>query len=373
LPLPLLLHAAPGASLSRLTELLPAASLARCCLLNAGLHLAADAEALQAWAAAGGALCFSAAGLSDGGAPVLAAEHSFLRDAKLLLASCAPSNTPQTLSDEYLRTVRNEPANLSQVAADLAAAVGCDLGLLSQTLWATSLAFLCLSDGNAAPPAVQQLTADPSAAFPPPDIAAALASVTVTSPPADSDLDSLSDSEPDDAAAEPSTAPSTLAPSQVAQFCCRRCRLALFPAAALSSHSGGGGSDENQCVRSLFLPLLSATPTLRLSAAAEAAESRASCAGCGAKLGRAVASISDQLLCGCGAVVCGPVAKLSTSRVDFRAGEGGMEGCALALRGELEAAAGEEGDNGERARVREKAAKAKRENRNNLSNYRNKG
>lgn len=53
-------------------------------------------------------------------AAVVAAGHV----GRLLLSTSSPAHTPQSIPDEYVRTLRNEPSNLPFVLGDLVKATG---------------------------------------------------------------------------------------------------------------------------------------------------------------------------------------------------------------------------------------------------------
>ena len=368
--LPLVVHAPPGESLSRALELvLEAAEQSgdepplRFALNNAGQHAA---EALEGWCAAGGCLLLSACGLSDGGGAGLAGLLARW-PGRALLQSGSPSFTPQTLADEYLRTLRNEPSNLPQVSADCAASCGVDEPAMREALWTASLTFFGLGDA-----------ASPAAAAPPSPARAAAA-------------DSSSSEEEEEAAVAPKASPRSRRPAQpapareaepaapdVAHYACKRCRRPLFVASLQLNHSGGGGAgaDDNLCLAHVFLPM--AAPQAGLSVAAEAGEEEAgrlSCAHCAAKLGRLFAA---EGACACGARLPGPVAKLYTSRLDFVVAGASEDAAreamrALQLHGEREAAALERGENEERGKADKRRAKGPTgDNKMNLSSYRNK-
>ena len=366
--LPLLLHAPPG-SLGRALELLGAEPL-RIALAAAGAHADGPAEPLDALLARDGArLLFGGAGVSDGSPPATAVSVAVLSSrAASLLASGSPGGTPQTLPDEYLRTQKNEPSNLGQIASDLAAARRDDVAQLRADAWATSLDFFGIADGAAA-------AATSSSGLP--EEADSAKSEEEAIQPSAAHAPTRRAVRP---AAPPPPAPRAAAELAVAHFACRRCRRALFAATLPLTHSAGGGraaaGDDNVCLAHCFLPLRAPQdcPPMTLAeaeagdAATAGAEQRLSCAHCSAKLGR---FCSDGAACACGARVEGALAKLYASRLDFVGVEDAMQ--ALQLRGEREAAEEVVEEDGRARGSRAKAPKPKRDNLRNLSSFRNKG
>jgi len=413
--LSLIVHAAPGLSLERCTQML--AQMAEpppFALLNAALHCAAEgeSEALDGWRAAGGWLVVSGALLSEpdapGAAAALARLGAFARQPDaLLLATGAPQHTPQTLEDAYLRTMRNEPSNAPQILADLAAAAGeASPAPLAQALWRNSLQFFALAapaaDADAAPaaapasvpaspPPQQPAAAEPAsrAAAPEPlsssssddeenEGASAAPPVRRSNASAFAQLaldeggdggsssDASSDADDEAVAARRRAATLPQAQAAEARWACRRCRARLFAPRAVTWHCIGGdraafaaAADDNSCLASVFVACADARGLAELGLAAAIGTDdggdalKLACARCGTKLGRFAASAAQP--CSCGALVPGPAAKLTAARLDFV--DAHAAGDALRLRGELDAAAaGAEHE----AQAAQAAAEAKR-------------
>ena len=413
--LPLLVSAAPGSgSLQRCTELLAAlgSEPPRFALLNAALHCA-DAEEgeespLDAWRAAGGWLVVSGALLSEPDAPGAAAAAARLgafakQPEALLLATGAPQHTPQTLTDSYLRTMRNEPSNLPQILEDLAAAADiAPAAPLAQALWRNSLQFFALApaadaagaaSAPASSPAKAKQLADEPASSPAKASAPAVAGVAESSGSEDDEeeaaaparrpnasafaqlaldegdenasgaLSSTSSDaeevEPDEALSarhRAATLPRTeqaAGEAEGSQWACRRCRARLFAPSAVVWHGVGGEraafaaqktADDNACLASVFVECASARSLAALGLASAdggdgGAALKLACARCGTKLGRFAGAAQP---CSCGALVPGPAAKLTSARLDFV--DAHAAGDALRLRGELDAAAGADRD-----------------------------
>lgn len=388
---PLVVHAATG-SLLRVSELIssladeqeddsgaPLPPPPRVALHNAAIHAVDDAslDCLSAWCASPFGYVFITAcaisePASDASTAAAASRVGRLMAAhpgRVCLASAAPQHTPQTLEDAYLRTLRNEPSTLPQVAADAASAAGVaasETGAFARQLFANALRFYGLAE-----------VAATQAADEAPDAAVqASASQPIAAAP-------VQGHEPRCAAADDApVAPA--APSEIGgattdaappAYACRRCRTRLFLQSSAVQHSFVGAdaseallSDANACVAAVFVPLPAAEAalgSLRLACAA-ADDGRLACAACGTKLGRWSA---EPAPCACGVHVAGPVAKLVTSKLDLCDARALASGVA-AMRLERDAAAADDVGDGLAAKGKKKAPKLRGDNRNNLSSYR---
>jgi len=80
--------------------------------------------------------------------------RGFLKDIprnRLLLCSDAPKYTPQNMDDEYLRTQKNEPSNLTWVVSSLAEVLDVDPQVLTTELRTNTKTFYQLYDQGEAP------------------------------------------------------------------------------------------------------------------------------------------------------------------------------------------------------------------------------
>lgn len=370
--LPLVLHVAPG-SLARAAELLATESAEgdpsggpqpRLALHNAAAHCG-DLEALTAWCQAGHSLLITGAAVSEpdapGAADVTSSLGALVRSwpASMTLASGAPSFTPQTLSDVYLRTLRNEPSTLPDVARDAAAAAGMDAAGFASLVWTNGCAFFGLSPGS---PQDATHTAPPES--------------ECSAAPVNSEEEEGEEAEED----------------AVARYACRRCRSRLFACGLALQHGcdaarsfvDAASADDNLCLAQVFVPLppchdaaalAGQLAEMHLALTAEGCDMmRLACLKCSSKLGRYAAAAQP---CACGVLVPGPAVNLHSARLDFVGTAADAAGRALrALRVAKEEgeAAQEEGQcGGTAAPSRRKAPKERRDNRMNLSSFRNKG
>jgi len=443
---PLVLHVAPG-SLARVLEIVTTcrensdgedAYPMRLALYNAAAHVHAgpaeeeseqDGDALAAWCDAGNWVCFTAAALSEpeaqGAALIRAAVGRILAShtQRCLLASGAPSFTPQTLADSYLRTLRNEPSNLPAVAADAIAACksagGNDGAVdLAAALFSNALQFFGIQHGNDEPAPDSSENAAVQA-HPPQKAGGTSASVRVTSAAqgaAASDSDSDAEIEEGDRRTAPPAMRSAFAhlaveddeegdeddveegtdSAAIDAYFCGRCRTALFASRDVVHHTAGAAAardarlvaatapeaaDDNLCLPHVFvcvpsdadlspaelvetaLHLAVDTADAEDAGAGHAVTQRLSCLKCSCKLGRF--SLAPQA-CGCGVLVPGPCVKLQAARLDFAA-----QHMAAAV-GAFDGDDSDDSTAGKAAPSRRKAPKPKRENKMNLSSFRNK-
>ena len=421
--LPLVLHVAPG-SLQRTLELLAnhadgsdsADPVPRVALFNGGGH--AGDEAMEAWCTAGHWVSFTAAALSDPDAPASAPVRAAIgrvlaTHARCMLSSGSPSFTPQTLPDEYLRTLRNEPSTLPTLASDAVDACRHAGGAgvadsLVMAMWRSALDFFAIPEssnsqaGASAEVAQQQRLESGGAAAGGSAAAAAERAAPQRDQPDDNDSGSEEESDEetdapavirsafaqlvvdddDDADDEPPRA------QEESHYACGRCRTSLFSVGSVAHHTAGAGrdADVNQCLAHIFVCGVNSVDTLHLAleqqriagaagdgdAAADGDDealpvhvSRVSCRKCGTKLGRF--AVGPQS-CGCGTLVDGPCVKLQASRLDF-VGEALARSSAAPLADEEEDS---DGGGGRAAPSRRKAPKPKRDNLRNLSSFRNK-
>eukprot|EP01105_Mastigella_eilhardi_P014199 TRINITY_DN3232_c0_g1_i2.p1 TRINITY_DN3232_c0_g1~~TRINITY_DN3232_c0_g1_i2.p1 ORF type:complete len:480 (+),score=130.91 TRINITY_DN3232_c0_g1_i2:663-2102(+) len=126
-------------------------------------------------AVSGAQLCAAGAGadVDSPAAQVAAAAREIVRAVprdRLLLASDSPFGTPQTIEDEYVRELPNQPANLPFVVRAIAAAIGSDEATTARLLFDNALRFFAIPETDEAAAAaaatapVQAAEAAPAAA-----------------------------------------------------------------------------------------------------------------------------------------------------------------------------------------------------------------
>lgn len=309
---------------------------------------------------------------------------------RLLVCSDSPWRTPQNLADPYLRTLRNEPANLPAVVQAVSESLGISLDATTALLADNSMRVFNLtraSDVNALAAAAAAVAATSATSAPATKAAAAAPSVERA-------MQGLSLRDEGDAS--PNTAPITTAPAATTEavYRCVKCRQLLFRGKDVTTH-------QLSAVKTVFkVGEEGLCSSFHFVAAAEGRDihkrlgvtirgGNVECSECGVKLGK---FSTGDAVCPCGAVVHGPVAKINATKIDSHLhGDvlaGGDQADAenmtkqLAERSRLEAedaqrqalleAQEEEQRNAQsQGRVR-KSKKHKSENKGNFSSFRNK-
>eukprot|EP00981_Chlorochromonas_danica_P011950 scaffold4358_cov177-Ochromonas_danica.AAC.4 len=326
---------------------------------------------------------------------------------KMLVASDSPWRTPQTLSDPYLRTLRNEPSNLPAIVEVIAEIKGQDKLQMAKILEANTLQVLGLvrsdplNGANAITANMTHLTINNSIDNNNND------NDTVSHEQDDDKREEKVKEEENDnnnnnnnnngddnelehsqktqtqTVTESSTASATTTTTSAGEdsvfvpyYCCSKCRVKVFTRHFLISHSETTVKktvfkvgDEGLCESFVFVDLSTALSSLSVSGGSIA------CAACGAKLGKYAVT---EAWCACGKAVPGPCAKLLASKLDyvdcFRTTDRAIQ---LAERAKMELELrGEEGEddvagNAEKRKIK-KGKKHKSENRGNFSSFRNK-
>jgi hypothetical protein len=147
LQLPLVLHIADGKSLERTLELLETEDNDSTPVLIHDIVTTSGADAnIKTTLLSGNNdnlyYIVTGAGITDSDDAVRDHARAFLADLpqdKLLVGTDSPWKTPQNLPDTYLRTLRNEPANIESVVLAMSEAKGMDLAALTSLLKETSL------------------------------------------------------------------------------------------------------------------------------------------------------------------------------------------------------------------------------------------
>lgn len=308
---------------------------------------------------------------------------------RLLVCSDSPWRTPQNLADPYLRTLRNEPANLPAVVQAVSESLGISLDATTALLADNSMRVFNLtraSDVNALAAAAAAVAATSATS--------AQTAKAAAAPSVERAMQGLSLR--DDGDASPNAAPATTAPAATTEavYRCVKCRQLLFRGKDVTTH-------QLSAVKTVFkVGEEGLCSSFHFVAAAEGRDihkrlgvtirgGNVECSECGVKLGK---FSTGDAVCPCGAVVHGPVAKINATKIDSHLhGDvlgGGDQADAenmtkqLAERSRLEAedaqrqalveAQEEEQRNAlSQGRVR-KSKKHKSENKGNFSSFRNK-
>ena len=319
----------------------------------------------------------------------------------LLLSSDSPWNTPQNITDEYLRTLHNEPANLPFVRQ-----------------WIVNYMRAC----SATP--IDDATLEQAWAE---DAIATFFSSTAEDDDVDVDSDAANDKKNDNSEQNlPSNQHAATAPAAVALpttvevpgqhmteaetgpqavpipnakpdafLSCVKCRARLFPQTMLVTHptnakritfqgkggkAGGGGG--GSCEATLFISLCGAeddeqsgsSVSFPSSVRMDCAGDSALCGGCKCKLG----SIAFEAPCPCGCLVPGNTARLVASRVEVIDTTASVAAILSRAAQEAELQQQEQDDedsdddDGGKKRQKKQKVNVKASNRSNFTNYRNK-
>lgn len=334
----------------------------------------------------------SGAGITDTDPSIAMRAKQFIaalaRD-RLLICSDSPWRTPQNLSDPYLRTLRNEPANLPAVAQAISESLGLSQEETTALLTDNALRVFNLTRAS-------EVSALATAA------AAASAAAKTTGVPAlekavhDMNLKDDTTASPPATAAPPPAASSTSSTTAAAStadavYRCVKCRQLLFRGKDLTTHQLSAVKtvfkvgEEGLCSSFHFVPAAEGRDIhKRLGVTIRGGN--VECSDCGVKLGK---FSTGDAVCPCGAVVHGPVAKVNATKIDahlhgddvLTSGHVTTEAVGqLAERSRLEAEDAQRQDLLEEEELRNaqshgrvrKSKKHKSENKGNFSSFRNK-
>ena len=243
---------------------------------------------------------------------------------QLLVGSDSPWHTPQTLSDVYLRTQRNEPSNLTEIITAIADAIYPETSReeLVVALKLNAMSFFGIEN---LPVATQEL------------VSAGQENVL---------LPIQEEEEIETASTFTTTAMPKIAEDvcifpfsvvEMSYFRCQRCRQKLFDLSDVVTHGSDvakgkrvfkPGQEEGLCNAYVFLSGEQPWNTISNQKGGNAV-----CSNCGGKIGRFCTS---GTLCNCGAEVSGSFVKITLNRVDFM--DSSANAATLAARAQLEAA-----------------------------------
>lgn len=296
---------------------------------------------------------------------------------RILCSTTSPWNTPQNLPDPYLRTMRNESANIASVVDAVSSIIGISHDSLAQIVRANTMRVFGLESLHD----VSQVTEDKNMETNP-----------VNTLTADTEVNN-GRSEEGSSSLEKQSLPLKLDKEKEAvseeHFRCVRCRKQLFSLSDLTSHGlssaaktvfkiGEGGL----CASSLFIVLPQDGSELSSRTGLVFHGNAVECAECSMKVGKFTPSGAEDALCSCGAHVPGPVVKVQANKVD-RVHPSGvtLDAKALAERSlqetekdlELQASLPhEETGEADGGKSSKKTKKLKSANKGNFSSYRNK-
>ena len=438
--LPLVLHVAGGASLDRALEILreegwvsvadsqPCASAEgskRVILHDPVTACGSDVSIIRRAVGAGFFFVVTAAGITD---PDVESQEracacvSVIPPDRLLCGTDSPWRTPQNLPDPYLRTLRNEPCNMSAVVQAAAKAVGreCDIDFISSlkgnamsvygmeslvtkddhtTALATSKATEqldaleltargSLTESSAVLEEMRSqedgLQADESDAAHPDGVAQVVigndAKVSEVKAVAEEEVLNSDPSRHTSAQAAASVEGGDTEDATRAYFGCQRCRSHLFFKDQVIHHAHDAVrtvfkvGEEGLCATAVFVQGSDGLFRGGGLAASEGGHT-IECASCGWKLGK---YYEIEASCPCGAVVKGPTARMMASKMDYF--DGIIDPTLLSARARIEMedvlAQAEHDDQESDPRagksLKKKKKKIKSDNRGNFSYFRNK-
>jgi Tat protein secretion system quality control protein TatD with DNase activity len=300
----------------------------------------------------------SAAGLTDPNEAIQAAFRACLNAvplSQMMACTDSPWKTPQNLLEPFLRTLRNEPRNLSAVVDVISSGISLPKESVSSALFQNTLQLL-------------QIPASP---------AGAESSATELHPP-----QQMADPSPEITNAESTK---SLPQARSAKYRCAKCRRLIVTSTRIVTHSVGASrsvfkiGQEGLCSSSIFVSFEGDDLPAGDGDGYVTDFETVHCAGCRAKIGRV--SFGDAT-CGCGTVVSGPVLRLTASKLDQLFLEtDAMDTSQLSailsrLEDQQQLAEGDdaEGQHGHKSKSKKKKKKPKQrsENKGNFSSYRNK-
>jgi Tat protein secretion system quality control protein TatD with DNase activity/DNA-directed RNA polymerase subunit RPC12/RpoP len=313
----------------------------------------------------------SGAGLAESDEAVKEKAREFVKGLpvdRILIATDSPWRTPQNLADAYLRTTRNEPANVPAVIEAISETLGMDKGEVMNVVKDTSLRLFNLEFLSPEHAAAAKLHAQENHAE---EIAKSVQNLTIKS-----------ESVPEERLPSVETAKQSNATSENAEYKCTKCRSLLFKPKDVTTHQFGASKtvfkvgEEGLCTSFIFVGAQDGREIhKRLGVSIRGGN--VECTHCGTKLGK---FSPGEAVCPCGALVTGPVAKINATKTDFSDGTTDAKELAERAKIEIEDAQRqaemedqemEEKWQNQQGRVK-KVKKHKSENKGNFSNFRNK-
>jgi Tat protein secretion system quality control protein TatD with DNase activity len=354
----------------------------RIILHNIAYCTGGDLEMMEHVAASGVHITVSAYGLCDDieatNAERVSTGLRFFDPSRILLCTNSPWSTPQTLEDEYLRQLPNEPANIGEVAKAVATALGIPHPDFLKVATANAIRVFDLIpvDKGPAPSATNDEESEEESE----------SEGEEENNGAEGEEATQGDGDTTKQQGEEETLPSVVAEcpprentSANVSYSCVKCRATLFMDTQLVTHPVGStqtafkpsARGAGSCHTALFLLekaiLSKAAPGLAIQ------DDNLECSHCGGKLG----SVGCDVPCPCGLVLPGRTVRVLASRVDRNEELSHEELMARAAREreEAEAQAQEEpsSDSDDGRKKKGPKQNVKKQNKMNMSSFRNKG
>jgi len=361
--LPLHVHcASDGSSLEKALEILEEEgwtnSESRVLLHDAITACGGDVNKMKKVIDSGITLSISASGITDLDDKIKEQSIECVKSIpirQLLACTDSPWRTPQNLPDPYLRTLRNEPCNIGSVVVAISEAIGLDLTEIKDCLKENALEMYGLVEQTAANPIVDTNDNDETTKKKVIDKKEkvdkkekddkAQKNKKANKKHVDDDDDNdeelvrnvstldveeknnnmeqninsnvnnnlIDDNEENDGNDD------DVEDEEVSYFGCPKCRSRLFNEKATSNHGIDAAKtvfkvgEEGLCKSALFLSCIDSTDlTSRTSLSIQGTSIL--CRKCGLKLGKYNVS---EATCPCGAIIKGPTAKVTTSKLDY--------------------------------------------------------
>lgn len=282
---------------------------------------------------------------------------------RFVIGTNSPWDTPQNITDEYVRSLPNEPANYPFVLKALSECLSIDMEQIERVVQATIVGTLFRE--------VETTEAESNFAASKDDVV---------------DNTSSSDSAPEvDNAVGPvddiveSSLISLPGAKETSFYSCVKCRAHSFPETALVTHRSDARkvtfkssklrSSGDSCASTLFLVVRrgEVVGSQNLLVTSDVI----TCSGCGGKMG----STAEEAPCPCGAVMDGTTARIIASRVELIRSDVDDENLLALAREEREThenASSTESDGSDTGASKRKKQNVKANNRSNMSHYRNK-
>jgi Tat protein secretion system quality control protein TatD with DNase activity len=278
---------------------------------------------------------------------------------RFVIGSNSPWDTPQNITDEYVRSLPNESANYSYIAQALSEAMSIDARHFSEIVRTTI--------ANTLFKVIEQIE-----------------DANAHRENSDSECSEEVDEAAEEVSAKEHEEETLLVPIAGANgssfYSCVKCRAHSFPETALVTHRSDARKITfkssklrpaiDGCASTLFLVVRRGSVVS--GEGLVVADDVVSCGGCGGKMG----SVANEAPCPCGAVMDGVTARIIASRVELIRSDVDDENLLTLARLEREkqenASSSESEGSDSGAKRKDKKLNVKANNRSNMSHYRNK-
>lgn len=324
----------------------------------------------------------SAAGLTDPNNEIQTTFQSCLQVipiSQMIACTDSPWKTPQNLPDVYLRTLRNEPCNMSSVIDAIAISLNQSKESISETIFQTTVEIFHIPSSTSTSQTENEQKESGNENEIENDREHEHQNENTKESSADCNENLKSDVP---ISTTPIPAPVPIVKSnECTRYNCVKCRRLIATSTTIVTHSVGASKtvftigQEGLCNSSIFIPYNPEELSHNNHKVGYKIEKEnVHCVGCHAKFGRV--SYGDAT-CGCGAIVSGPVLKINTAKLDqFLQDTDPLDTNQLsAILSRLEDQLGDDEDqtgNKLKSKKKKKSKQQKADNKGNFSSYRNK-